>query len=434
MADAASEIGIRRSELVSDEIKEIISHRPHWIIRKGNVFLFLIVASLLAGTFFISYPDIVKAPMKIVAANAPKLLTAKTEGKLVKLLVTNEQNINTSDALAYLQSTANHDEVLLLKDWISATEEKVILDSLEILINKSLPVLSSLGELQPAYQEFQGVNHQTLAILQNGYYLKKKAALLKDLQYLNAQDEVIRNQKEISEKDYELQTIEFKAKESLAKDKVIAPLEFNQDKSKLLAKQQNLEQVSTQIISNAPAIHGKRKELLELEKTMADQKQSFLSALFNLKSKTDEWLLRFVVIAPEGGKLEYASFLQENQMLATGQELFYIVPDQQNHYGQMLASQNGIGKIKSGQPVLIKISGYPYTEFGSLKGRVEYISETPYKDSGFLVKVSLTDGLKTNHHKVLKFRNSLSAQAEVITDDRRLLERLLGQITDMIKR
>ncbi len=421
-------------ELLTDEMNDLISHRPHWIIRSGNVFLFLIVAGLLLASWFISYPDMVKAPLKIVAANAPKLLRSKTEGKLVKLLAANGQEVQQGMPLAYLESTANHDEVLRLKKWLQETEGQIAKDSFEVLLGNQRYVFASLGELQPAYQEFQNVCSQTQAILQNGYYLKKKAALLKDLGYLNAQDAVINKQKSIAENDYNLQQVEYNMKEKLAKEKVIAPLEFNQDKSKLLAKEQSLQQASTQLINNASAMHNKRKELLELEKSMADQKQFFLSALFNLKSKTQEWVQLYVVIAPETGKLDHVSFLQDNQWLTAGQELFYIVPAQQNHFGEMLASQNGIGKLKEGQKVLIRVAGYPYTEFGTLKGNIEFISTTPYKDSGFLVKVKLPDGLRTNYNKTLQFRNSLTAQAEVITDDRRLIERLLGKVTEFIKR
>ena len=47
-------------ELISDDVKEIISYRPHWIIRKGNVVFFAILLSMLAATWVIKYPDVVQ--------------------------------------------------------------------------------------------------------------------------------------------------------------------------------------------------------------------------------------------------------------------------------------------------------------------------------------------------------------------------------------
>ena len=51
----------RNEELVSDEVKEIISFRPHWFIQKGNAIFLLILLSLLSLTWFIQYPDIVNS-------------------------------------------------------------------------------------------------------------------------------------------------------------------------------------------------------------------------------------------------------------------------------------------------------------------------------------------------------------------------------------
>src|SRR5688500_4454699 len=89
--------------LISDEVKEIVSHRPHWIIRKGNTILFIIVFLLFAMTWFISYPDIIKGSSRFVSLNSPKMMVAKTEGKLDNLLVFNEQEVKANQHLAYLQ-------------------------------------------------------------------------------------------------------------------------------------------------------------------------------------------------------------------------------------------------------------------------------------------------------------------------------------------
>lgn len=37
-------------------------------------------------------------------------------------------------------------------------------------------------------------------------------------------------------------------------------------------------------------------------------------------------------------------------------------------YGTMLIPSNGVGKIKSGQTVNVRLSGFPYMEFGITKG------------------------------------------------------------------
>ena len=78
--------------------------------------------------------------------------------------------------------------------------------------------------------------------------------------------------------------------------------------------------------------------------------------------------------------------------------------------------------------VMIKVESYPNNEFVYLTGTVSYVSNLANRRDSFLVKVSLPEGLQTNYNKNIFFRNDLSAQAEIITDNRKLFDRLTGQL------
>jgi len=423
-----------QNELISNEMQELISYRPHWIIRKGNVLFFLILALLLASTYLIKYPDIIKGSMRITATNAPKLLIAKTECKLEKLLVGNEEEVTQGQPLVFLQSTALHNQVMQLKNWIYEIEPYVIRDSLEILLIKPLPVFNQLGEIQNAYQDFQNTLIETLQILANGYYQQKRRSLLRDELFLKSIQNNNIQQQQLLKEDYELQQFEYKANESLAKDKVIAPIELNQNKSKVIVKEQGLWQMDAQLITDNIAMQNKKKEVLELQKFIIDQQQKFYSELFNLKSKIEAWVQQYIIVAPENGKVLFTSFLEENQLLSTGQELFYVQPKESNYYGQLMVSQGGLGKIKIGQRVLVRLESYPSSEFGYITGEIKYISNISTAKDSFLIKVDFPKGLQTNYNKKIIFRNNLSAQAEVMTDNRKLFDRFLGQLKDIAKR
>ncbi|MFX6724626.1 hypothetical protein ABTH54_19425, partial [Acinetobacter baumannii] len=47
--------------IYSNEVREIISHKPAWIVRYGIGLFFVIIVALFTMCFFIYYPDIVKA-------------------------------------------------------------------------------------------------------------------------------------------------------------------------------------------------------------------------------------------------------------------------------------------------------------------------------------------------------------------------------------
>ena len=250
----------------------------------------------------------------------------------------------------------------------------------------------------------------------------------KDVQYLTSLKTNTKDQKQLLEQDQQLQQKEYNAYEILAKDKVIAPLELNQYKSKLIAKNQSLQQMDAQITNSDMNKHEKEKELLDLQKTIMDEEQKFHSALLDLKSQVESWMQQYVLIAPENGNILFISSLQENEWINNNQTLFYIQPNQTQFYAEIMIGQRGFGKIRKGQKVMIKADSYPSEEFGYLKGIVNYISAIPNNRDSFLVKVNLSNGLQTNYNHKIFFRNNLSAQAEIITDNRKLFDRLAGQL------
>lgn len=110
-----------------------------------------------------------------------------------------------------------------------------------------------------------------------------------------------------------------------------------------------------------------------------------------------------------------------------GQVVCYINPGDTDNFMEILIPQYNFGKVKPGQQVLLRFPAYPYQEFGTVKGVVEFISTTP-SDSGYLAKVCLPQGLVTNYKKQLRYNTGLSAQADIITEDMNLLQRLFNNL------
>ncbi|WP_438945505.1 hypothetical protein, partial [Sediminibacterium sp.] len=86
--------------IYSHEVREIISSKPVWIVRNGIAMFFVIIGLLFTLTFFIQYPDIVKAPVKIVGDNLPKQIISKSEGRIVYLYALENKKVIAGDVLA----------------------------------------------------------------------------------------------------------------------------------------------------------------------------------------------------------------------------------------------------------------------------------------------------------------------------------------------
>src|SRR5699024_5967291 len=137
---------------------------------------------------------------------------------------------------------------------------------------------------------------------------------------------------------------------------------------------------------------AKREEMLDLKHKIDQQKSLFFQSLNMLQSVIAEWKNKYLLVAPFDGKLIYAGIIQKNQSFKTGQRIFYIKPDNSRFFGEITISQHSLGKIRKGQKVLARFSGYPYQKFGSVHGRVSYLSAIPVNDSSFVAKVRFPDG------------------------------------------
>jgi HlyD family secretion protein len=225
----------------------------------------------------------------------------------------------------------------------------------------------------------------------------------------------------LSQEEYDIQKL-------LAEQHVIAPMELKREESKYINRKLSYQQTASLLISNIASQRSTEKEILELKKNVTEQRDIFLQALNTLQSAVATWKTKYVVIAPVQGRTYFAASLQENQNLTVNQELMYIAPPTSSYFGELRIPQQNFGKVKLGQDVIIKFIGYPYQEFGSVKGRIVSIAEVPMKDSVFLAKVDLISGLKTSYGKKIVYKTGMSASADIITADNRLMEKLLFQL------
>jgi HlyD family secretion protein len=77
--------------------------------------------------------------------------------------------------------------------------------------------------------------------------------------------------------------------------------------------------------------------------------------------------------------------------------------------------------------VRIKLDDYPAKEFGLASGQVKSASLVAQQGQQ-LVSVSLGFPIVTSYGRKIAFKQEMTGEALVITDDRRLIERLFGEI------
>lgn len=408
----------------TDEMQDIIGAVPGWLLRWGISLFFGVLVLIVVLGALIKYPDIVNAQLKVDSPNSPKPVVAKVPGKLVQLMVTENQVVKADEPLAYLECTADHNKALALLAGLKKLQQQVLQDKPIDNMFFSRTDNTQLGELQSAYQVFSQEYLSYRSTIDNGFLVKKKVYLQKDLINLVKQQQQLSTQKSIEQKDFTLADEEYEMHKKLAQQKVETKAELRQEESKYLQKKTTLLQTESAIVNGDNNYAAKQKEILELDNQVLEEKSKFLQALNSLISTAEDWKSKYVLSASQAGKLSFAGIIQKNQVLTAGQEIFYIDPGNESFFGEMNIPQNNMGKVKEGQEVLVKLRSYPFEEYGMIRGRIQYIADVPYKDSVFISKVNFKIQGSSDLKKPIHLKQGMMADAEIVTQDATILQRI----------
>lgn len=154
----------------SEEIQEIITAVPSWILRRGIFLILMVLLSIVLLSAFIRYPDVVKTSLKINSLNSPKGAIAHQSGKLVKLLVQENQQVTAGQPLAFIESTGKHEEIMELATKLNEFNKS--LNALQAITTKDfISTDLNLGELQANYQSFYQAYLQFINTQKGGLYI-----------------------------------------------------------------------------------------------------------------------------------------------------------------------------------------------------------------------------------------------------------------------
>lgn len=417
-------INNNQQERHTDDMQDIITAVPSWILRWGITLFFGILVLIVALSALVKYPDIIKTQLKIESPNSPKPVVSKVPGKLIRLLVKENTTVVAGQALAYMESTGDHDKIWRLAASLKGLQTQVLENKPVSTVLFSQSDNIQLGELQSAYQTFYQEYLNYKSAVTDGFYLKKRTFLQNDLLALTQQTQQLNQQKQIQQRNFAIADDDYQMHKKLEKEKVETPAELRQQESKYLAQKEPLVQTESALITANNNYATKQKDILELDNQIREEKSKFLQALNSLISQAEDWKSKYILTAAQSGKLSYAGIVQENQVLTVGQEVFNINPGNEAFFGQMAIPQNNMGKVKEGQEVLVKLKSYPFEEYGMIRGKISYIADVPYKDSVFVSKVDFKVRSTSDMKKPIHLKQGMMADAEIITQDATILQRI----------
>ncbi|MEX0315616.1 MAG: HlyD family efflux transporter periplasmic adaptor subunit [Allomuricauda sp.] len=141
-----------------------------------------------------------------------------------------------------------------------------------------------------------------------------------------------------------------------------------------------------------------------------------------------------LIKSPISGKITVLDTWYNEQNIAGEKTVFTIVPhDLGEIVGRILLPIKDSEKVKKGQKVVIKIEKYPFEEWGGLQGSIEDISEVPNQGTESFYSLYIkVNGLTTSLDKQLDFVQEMQGQAEIVTEELSVLERMFYQLKSTI--
>jgi len=422
-------------ELRSEEVQEILSRPPHALIRYGISVICGVMVILFVGSFFFRYPDVVSGDVVITTENPPVWLIAKSTGKIKELLCKDKQQVQQGSVLAVIDNSASTTDVLFMSKLLATVQ---ISDS-GFYIPKELLLKSfELGVLQTSFSAFTKASMNYDNFLTLNLTTQEKTSLQKQIVNRNTYSGNLQKQFEMKKRELILSKSAYERDKLLYGQKVISTSDMETAEQTYLNKQQELQQLQTSMSLEKVESSQMKESVNKLSLQYLQEKHQLFSELKSaqreLIAAVENWQQSYLLIASQSGVVTFNTFWKRNQFITSGDKVFAIVSRKPGQLiGKIKIPASGSGKVHVGQKVNIKAAGYPYLEYGLLQGKVTNISLVSTSDF-YTVEVSFPEGLHSTVNKNLKFTGELSGTAEIITENRTLIERIYTPIELLAKK
>lgn len=335
----------------------------------------------------------VRTQGQLIPSARTQVIQAADGGVLSRILVQEGQTVAAGQALAELErdrSNASFEETRAKNIALSAS-----------LIRAQAEASEREPNFGPKFKEFpEFVAVQRALYTQRKRSLQEEVATLKDGLDM-AQDEL-------------------KMNESLLKTGDTSRLEVMRARRQVGEFQGRINAVRNKYLQESRQDATKLAEDLSTSHYKLEEQKSILS--------------HTVLTAPVAGVVKYLKVTTIGGVLRTGDELMQISPTDGDIIIEVKINPADIGQLKSGLPVAIKIDAFDYSIYGSLTGRLSYISSDTLTEQAangqastyYRAQVRLDPKSATANPKLadVALKPGMTATVDIQTNSRSVLEYL----------
>lgn len=365
-------------------------------MRGPSIIIWLVAATLavfIGWAAFAWIDEIVRADGEVVSSSRPQIIQNLEGGILSEMLVSQGDTVQPGQVLATLYATRFQTAVDDLQEQIDALEVRRLRLEAEVAGAFDFDVAADLAARQP---EMVASEQALLNARQSDYASRTQGA---------------RNVLAQAAKERELL-------ENLLERKIVSLIEVTRARKAHGDAEIKYNEIVTQAeLERAGQYSDTLKEIATLRQ--------------NLKVAQDQ-LERTIIKSPMRGVVNNLSITTIGGVVRPGEEIFQIIPLDEELFVEARVRPEDIANIKRGQDATIKLSAYDYTIYGSLKGQVQFISADTFKDDRkpdgdphYKVTLQVDLANLNDRQAYIEIRPGMQAQVELHTGEKTVLQYLL---------
>jgi len=364
-------------------------------MRGPSMTIWLVGATVLVFLLWAKFAwldEIVRADGEIVSASRPQIIQNLEGGILAELLVSEGDIVQTGDVLARLRGTGFQTSVADLEDQILAAEIRRLRLEAEMEGAFDFTVPFEIAERSPSIVASE---RALLNARQSDYVSKVEGAR-------RVKTETAR---------------ELALMEDMLKREIVALVET----TKARKANADADIRYNEIVTGAE---------LERAREFSETLQELAQLGQNLRMANDQ-LSRTVITSPMRGIVNSLGITTIGGVVRPGEEIAQITPLGDELFVEAKVKVQDVANVIAGQTATIKFSAYDYTIYGSLEGKVQFISADTFKDENrpdipphYKVTLAVDLANLDERQSQIAIRPGLQASVELHTGEKTVLQYL----------
>jgi len=417
---------ISNMEIRTEELDAILGKTPSRLIIYSTGAILGFVTIILISTMLFPYPEEINCKFMLTSLNPPIQIFSQATGQ-ISLCTNDKEIVKKGEILAYIVNPADVKDVLLLEK---------LLDSLIIGSTVNLKsVHQKLGELTPAFLELEKSLNEYYDYLKHDLFPQKILKLNLQLSTTDSKMEMLINQINVFENDFGLTEKQYSRDSLLFKRGVISAEDLEFSKSSLYQKLNAYIGANINYKNDLIQIEQLKTSLLDLEiehkNQIRDLNDNIIRNVELLQNQIKDWEKKYVFISPHNGITSFSVLWSNNQWVTAGDPIMTILPENEDKIiGRMEIPIERSGKVKMDQDVILKLSNYPYMEYGVIFGKIKSISLVPYQEK-YIAEIEIPS-LITNYKDTIPFNQQMEGTASIIVKNVSLFGRLMQPVISSI--